>query len=103
MRRVPVSIKRVRWLALPWVRAMVPRKRVILVRRDVALTERLLAHELAHVIQAERHPWPLAYFAQWVASGFSYTNMPFEVEARKAEREPWYLAWANDILSRDAV
>ena len=103
MTRVPVRIKRVPFLIPTWAAAMVPTKRTILVRTGVTLTQRLLAHELAHVAQAEKHPWPLAYFAQWAASGFSYFNMPFEVEARRASREPWYLAWASDILSRDAV
>jgi hypothetical protein len=96
--RVPVSIKRVRWLGLPWVRAMVPLKRRILVRRDVVLTERLLAHELKHVQQAERHPWPLAYVTQWVLTGFKYRRMPFERQARAAEDAPFYRLWARDLL-----
>ena len=103
MTRVPVAIQRKRFLIPAWAAAQVPWGRTIWVRSGVKLTPALLAHELCHVQQAERHPWPLAYFMQWAASGFSYFNMPFEVEARKAAKEPWYLSWANDILSRDAV
>jgi len=98
MTRVPVRITRKRFLIPFWAVSQVPRKRTIWVRRDVRLGANLLAHELAHVQQAERHPWPLAYFMQWAATGFSYTRMPFEVEARRAERDPWYRAWADDIL-----
>jgi hypothetical protein len=39
-----------------------------------------------------------AYVAQWVASGFSYARMPFEVEARAAEVDPFYRAWARDLI-----
>lgn len=98
MRRVPVRIKRALFLIPFWAGAQVPVKRVILVRRGVTLTRPFLAHELAHVIQAESHPWPLAYFMQWVASGFSYTRMQFEVAARAAEKHPWYLAWADELI-----
>jgi hypothetical protein len=103
MTRVPATIKRVRFLIPFWAASQVPAKRTIWVKRGIALTPTLLAHELAHVQQAERHLWPLAYFMQWATSGFRYFNMPFEVEARRAEVDPWYRAWARDILSRDAV
>jgi hypothetical protein len=99
MMQVPVVVKRSSLPGYPrWVAATVPCKRTVLVRPGVALTARLLAHELAHVLQAERHPWPLAYLMQWVASGFNYHAMPFEVEARKMEREPFMLSWARDLL-----
>ena len=97
--RVPVTVKRVPFLIPPWVIAMVPKPRLIWVRQRVPLTERLLAHELCHVLQAERHSWPLAYFVQWITTGFSYTRMPFEREARRAESEPFYLAWAANVLT----
>lgn len=98
MIRVPVAIKRVPFLIPFWAAAQVPAKRTIWVRSGVKLTPTLLAHELAHVQQAERHPWPLAYFMQWASSGFKYHSMPFEVEARKAEVDPWYRSWAEDLL-----
>jgi len=97
--RVPVRIVRSRFLWPPWVTAMVPVKRTILVRASANLDRRLLAHELRHVTQAETAAWPLAYALQWVATGFSYRNMPFEREARAAESDPKYLTWADDLLS----
>lgn len=102
MTRVPVRIIRTPVMLPPWAIAMVPLKRTILVVRRHALTITELAHELAHVQQAERHPWPFAYVTQWVASGFDYHGMPFEAEARRASREPFYRAWAHDLLGRDA-
>ena len=98
MKRVPVSIRRVRFMIPRWAASMVPARRTILVRQGLLLSAPLLAHELAHVTQAETRAWPLAYFAQWVASGFSYHRMPFEVEARRAEVDPWYRAWARALL-----
>jgi hypothetical protein len=86
---------------VPWgYSAWVPRRRTIVVARHVVLTERLLAHELVHVHQAERTLWPLAYVAQWASTGFSYATMPYEREARVAERDSFYVAWARDLLGR---
>ena len=96
MKRVPVAIRRA-WVP-PGFAAWVPRARTIIVGRDVEVTERLLAHECAHVLQAERYSWPSAYIWQWITTGFSYTRMPFEVEARAAEKNVWYLAWARDLM-----
>jgi hypothetical protein len=93
--RVPVIIKRG---PTPMLGAWVPLKRTIVFTPGVTITERLLAHELCHVTQAERHPWPLAYVTQWLLTGMSYTRMPFEVEARAAEVQPFYRAWARDLL-----
>jgi hypothetical protein len=100
---IAVKIVRVPFIVPAWARAQVPRRGVIWVRRDVALSERLLAHELRHVMQAESHPWPWAYFAQWALTGFSYRDMPFEVEARAAENEPFYRQWARDLLASNPV
>jgi hypothetical protein len=96
-----VTIRRSRLPFFPkWVGATVPWKRTVLFRHGVPVTPSFLAHELAHVHQAERHPWPLAYLAQWVRTGFRYHRMPFEIEARAAERDPDYLAWSRVILER---
>ena len=102
MTRVPVRIARVPRWTLFWTYGMVPVKRTILLRRDLTISVTGLAHELAHVLQAERHPWPLAYVTQWALTGFDYHAMPFEVEARRASREPFYRAWASDLLGPDA-
>ena len=95
--RVPVTITRSP-LVPNGVRAWVPLRRTIVVAPGTDLTEHLLAHELKHVEQAELHPWPAAYVWQWVRTGFNYTRMPFEVAARHAEGEPFYRAWARDLL-----
>jgi len=99
MKRVPVTIKRrpMRFHPKRFV-SWVPRQRTVVVRHGETLTRALLAHELRHVIQAEKHSWPLAYLAQWVLTGFSYRDMPFEREARAAQTDPAYLAWADDLM-----
>ena len=96
--RVPVTLVRHSPLGGTWITAQVPFKRTIWVRPGATLTRRLLAHELRHVIQAETRPWPLAYFWQWATTTRNYHTMPFEVEARAAEKDPEYLAWAEEIL-----
>lgn len=61
--------------------------RTIVVHPSVQLTPELLRHELAHVRQWELNPftfWP-RYVLNHVRYG--YDRNPYEVEARKAERE----------------
>jgi hypothetical protein len=60
--------------------------RTIIVHPGVALTPRLLRHELAHVRQWEQRPlaFPLHYALQHLRHG--YRDNPYEVEARQAER-----------------
>lgn len=103
MTRVPVTIKRVPFLIPFWAAAMVPARRVIWVRHNVTLDVTLLAHELVHVLQAERHPWPAAYVSQWFLTGMDYHAMPFEVEARRGAKEPFYRAWAAQLLRETGV
>jgi hypothetical protein len=98
MTRVPVRITR--GLVPPGAAAWVPARRTIIIAPGAVVTERLLAHELAHVKQAETRPWPLAYALQWAVTGMSYTRMPFEVEARAAEGHAFYRAWARDLLTQ---
>ena len=96
--RVPVKV--VKRGLTPGAAAWVPLPRLIVFAKpDFARDEALMAHELQHVLQAEAHGWrwPLAYVAQWARSGFSYTNMPFEVEARAAAVDAVMLAWARDV------
>ena len=97
MTRVPVNMRRSSLVPAGFA-AWVPFKRTVLIGRDVEATERLMAHELKHVHQAETAIWPLAYVIQWAATGFSYHRMRYEVEARAAESEPFYRAWARDLL-----
>jgi len=58
---------------------------MIVVGPGVALGDRLLRHELAHVEQWRRHPlsFPLRYTLGHVRHG--YRNNPYEVAARAAE------------------
>lgn len=57
----------------------------------------LVLHKLKHVEQCSRYlvfdSWSIAvvrfwcvYVWQWVTVGFSYSKIPFEIEARAAER-----------------
>ena len=98
--RIPVTIERVKRLWPPWVGARVFR-RTIFVREGVPLTRKFLAHELCHVLQRERLGWRFlgAYLLGWAGAGFSYEMNPLEVEAREAERDPWFLAWADGLLA----
>ena len=97
MRRVSVSITRSRLVPRGFA-AWVPMRRCVLIGQRVVVTERLLAHELCHVHQAEESVWPLAYVTQWLANGMKYTTMPYERQARAAETIPFYLEWATDLI-----
>ena len=72
---------------------------VILVKRGVGLTEKLLAHELAHVLQ-----WRLlgvCGFVYHYARFFlrhGYACHPLEMAARLAEQDEYFLHWAREIL-----
>ncbi len=95
---INVRIFRVPWLIPGWARAQVW-GRVILVKRGVQLTEDLLAHELAHVLQwrtlgAGRFMW--RYAGHQIRHG--YDQNPLEITARMAARDSFFLAWARDIL-----
>lgn len=62
--------------------------RTILVHPGVAVTARLVRHELAHVAQWERHPltFPIRYIRAHIRHG--YLDNPYEREARAAEAGP---------------
>jgi len=72
---------------------------VILVKRGVNLTEPLLAHELAHVLQ-----WRslgvfgfLYHYARFLLR-HGYDWHPLEMAARLAEQDDDFLNWATEIL-----
>ena len=97
---INVMIFRVPWLIPGWARAQVW-GRVILVKRGVQLTEDLLAHELAHVLQwsalgAGRFMW--RYVSHQLRHG--YDHNPLEITARVAARDSFFLDWARDILKK---
>ena len=67
--------------------------------RGVQLTEDLLAHELAHVLQwralgAGRFVW--RYAGHLLRHG--YDQNPLEITARAAAQDRFFLAWARGIL-----
>ena len=71
----------------------------ILLLRGNETNTRLVAHELAHTVQWRLHgaAFRTLYAKQLVTYG--YQNMPLEVRAREAESDPWYLAWAEDLIA----
>ena len=99
MRRVPVTVVE-RGFVPPGVDAWVPRPRLIVFRRPGLISQRLMAHELAHVNQWERHgiAFPALYVLAWARAGLSYSENAFEREARALENNHAYLAWAREIM-----
>lgn len=98
MMQVPVRIVKVPFLIPTWAAAQVTIPRTIFIRKNVIATLQLIAHELAHVMQWERHgvSFPFRYLMESMRVG--YQRNTFEVEARHFERNGAYLAWAKQIL-----
>lgn len=98
-----VRLVRVPFLVPGWAAAQVLLPRSILVRRGVRLSRRLLAHELRHVDQLAElglaRYWSV-YARLLVRRG--YHAHPLEVDARRAEADPDYLARAERLLSGGA-
>lgn len=99
---IPVRIYSVPWLIPSWARAQTWWN-VVLVRRGVGLTKRLLAHELAHVLQ-----WRslgvfgfVSQYARYLVR-HGYEGHPLEIAARLAEQNDFYLSWAQEILKARA-
>lgn len=101
---VSVKIYVVPWLIPAWARAQAWRN-VVLVRKGVELTERLLAHELAHVLQWQSlgiFRFMGRYARYFIKHG--YEQNPLEVTARLGEEDDFLLAWAREILtSREEI
>ena len=95
----PVRLIIVPWLIPRWAQAQVW-GRVILIRRGVAVTEQLLAHELAHVLQWRIMgilPFIFNYLKYFLRHG--YLNHPLERQAQAAEHHDFYRSWARQILA----
>ena len=93
-----VRIIYVPWLIPHWASAQTWWN-VILVKRGGELTKRLLAHELAHVLQWRTlgvFPFMFHYACHLIRHG--YDAHPLEIEARAAETKNYYLEWAEEIL-----
>ena len=87
------------WLIPRWARAQVW-GRFILIRRGVPVTEQLLAHELAHVLQWRVlgfFPFVFSYLKYYIRCG--YENHPLELQAQDAAYQDFYRAWTRQILS----
>jgi hypothetical protein len=85
--RTPVTVKR-GWVP-PGFLAWVPRKRTLVISHGVILPDKYLARLLRHVDQAEStRVWWLEY---------ALKRRRYRADARKAETEPYYRAWAADI------
>jgi len=96
---LPVSIIRVPWLIPRWARAQVW-GRVILLRRGVEISEQLLAHELAHVMQWRALGiFPFMFHYLMGLFRYGYQRHPLELEAQAAARQHDFLDWARDILA----
>jgi hypothetical protein len=96
---LPVRIIFVPWLIPNWARAQTWWN-VVLVRRGVRLTKRLLAHELTHVLQwRSLGVWGfMCRYARHLIT-HSYEHHPLEIVARLAEQDDFYLNWAQEILN----
>jgi hypothetical protein len=98
MLRPLVRLIIVPWLIPRWAQAQVW-GRVILIRRGIKVTEQLLAHELAHVLQ-----WRSLGFIKFIFNYLKYylrhgyLNHPLERQAQAAEFNDFYRSWARQIL-----
>lgn len=70
----------------------------IVILPEYRTSVRLVAHELAHIVQWNRIGWdfPIVYAHQVIT--FGYWDAPLEIEARAAAVDAWYLAWAWDVI-----
>jgi hypothetical protein len=95
---IPVRIYVVPWLIPTWAKAQTWWN-TILVRRGVGLTKRLLAHELAHVLQW-RFLGVFRFMCQYAHDlvRHGYERHPLEIVARLAEQDDFFLSWAEEIL-----
>ena len=100
-----ISVKIRQGFVTPGYAAWVPFRRTIIYNKNVDVTRRLIAHELVHVVQHERYGlmfYP-RYFWGWVRAGFDYFYIPMEMEARKGEKESFYLSWAEELMRKHGL
>jgi hypothetical protein len=82
------------------IRARVVQPFAIHVLRGLERDVDLIAHELVHVMQWQRHgaAFPILYLEQIARHG--YRDAPFEVEARTMASTRYYQAWALYLIAR---
>jgi hypothetical protein len=98
---IPIRIYYVPWLIPTWARAQAWWN-AILVKRGVGLTEELLAHELAHVLQWRSlgvFRFMFDYARYFLRHG--YEGHPMEMAARSAETDDDFLRWARELLTAE--
>lgn len=98
---IPVRVKRSLFVP-PNRYGWTPWKRTILIRRDYPVSEREMAHELAHVLQWERYGafFPLVYLWNWAAALFSYMRNDLEEEAWALADTQQMRSWAREVLKQ---
>jgi len=95
---IPIHIYYVPWLIPTYARAQAWWT-VILVKRGVRLTESLLAHELAHVLQW-RVLGVFGFIVQYARHLLrqGYEGHPLETAAHLAAQDDDFLQWAREII-----
>jgi hypothetical protein len=100
--RVKVNVTFTRRVWPKWVAAQVLWPRSVRVRSGVPLHNRLLAHELVHVIQWEQFGWRFPFMYLWELRN-GYARNKFEIEAYTLENKLEFVQWASEILSNREV
>lgn len=86
-----------------WAHAQVLWSNTILVRKGIVITPQLIAHELAHVDQANRMGlWRYWYTYATLLKQYGYHKHPMELEAHKYERDPAQLIRARKVMEAHA-
>lgn len=82
-----------------WIRAQTVRADRIEVLYEYRHDERLIAHELCHVVQWHVHKdgFRTLYTKQILVYG--YEHAPLEIACRRLEHDPFYRAWARDLIA----
>jgi hypothetical protein len=100
MHRVPVRVIVKNKLTPNWAVAQVLIPRTIWIKPAYKNNARILAHELAHVIQWELYGLKFAVMYLWDVARNGYVNSRFEVEARAAENDEFYVDWARELINK---
>jgi hypothetical protein len=99
-RKVSVKIVVKERLIPDWAAAQVLMPRTIWIKPAYKNNARILAHELAHVMQWERYGLKFAVMYLWDVARHGYVNSRFEVEAMAAENDEFYVDWARELINK---
>jgi hypothetical protein len=84
------KMKYVKWLPMKWAVGMALPPIGIFIKNSHKDNETIHKHELIHWEQYKERGFLrfyLEYFFLWVCAGFSYSNHPWEIEARQKSQE----------------